>query len=365
MSPSLVMRSSIVRVPQMRILFFLTYAPRISSRRLWGHFFNGQKYPHSRTLLLYYLLFLKYFTTAAFCLSNHVFQQPPKKWLIPPKAPLFGALGRAITNWRNRYPLPYTTDDWWQPVLSNRNIYIYMARPRRPERGVFANANISQRDLIAWLDAQEQNPFLRIASRNETVEAFVLWHREPEVAPAQRERGFDEFTLPERIVDLYNVGERGEQGRGWGRRRTIKWRFEKELTKPLVSQMLNRIRYSVRTRHKVNFRYAYKLRNIETNEYTVYYKNINSPWFSKLSQTKAWLQEQGEKIGRPNTKWVFDSTFFVDLKVILDRQPLQIGAWSVAWLASKQKRSHLSWHLQWRSLYLPVHCCSSRSRYPG
>ena len=213
-----------------------------------------------------------------------------------------------------------------------------MARPRRSERGVFANANISQRDLIAWLDAQEQNPFLRIASRNETVEAFVLLHREPEVAPAQRERGFDEFTLPERIVDLYNVGERGEQGRGWGRRRTIKWRFEKELTKPLVSQMLNRIRYSVRTRHKVNFRYAYKLRNIETNEYTVYYKNINSPWFSKLSQTKAWLQEQGEKIGRPNTKWVFDSTFFVDLKVILDRQPLQIGLGRLPdWLRNKRE----------------------------
>ena len=41
------------------------------------------------------------------------------------------------------------------------------------------------------------------------------------------------------------------------------------LTKPLVSQMLHRIRYSVRTRHKVNFRFAYRLPNIETNEYTV------------------------------------------------------------------------------------------------
>ena len=48
-----------------------------------------------------------------------------------------------------------------------------MMRPRRPERGVFANANISQHDLIAWLDAQEQKPFLRVAPRNETVEA--LW----------------------------------------------------------------------------------------------------------------------------------------------------------------------------------------------
>ena len=169
-----------------------------------------------------------------------------------------------------------------------------MARPRRPERGVFANSNISQRDLIAWLDAQEQKPFLRVAPRNETVDACDPLHWKPEVAPAQRERGFDEFTLPERIVDLYNVGERGKQSREWRKRRTIKWRFDKRLTKPLVSQMLYRIKYFVRTRHKVNFRFAYELRNIETNEYTVWYKNISSPWFSKLSQTKTWLQEQEE-----------------------------------------------------------------------
>ena len=110
-----------------------------------------------------------------------------------------------------------------------------MASPGRPQRGVFANVNISRRDLIAWLDAQEQKPFLRVAPRHETVEAFDPLHREPEVAPAQRERKFDEFTLPERIVDLYDVGERSEQGRGWRGRRTIKWRFDRRLTKPLVS----------------------------------------------------------------------------------------------------------------------------------
>ena len=98
------------------------------------------------------------------------------------------------------------------------------------------------------------------------------------------------------------------------------------------------------TRHKINFRYGYMLRNIESNEYTVWYKNINSPWFSKLSQTQAWLQEQeelrlqGERIDRPNTKWVFDSTVFVDLKVILDRQPLQIGLGRLpAWIRNKRE----------------------------
>ena len=219
-----------------------------------------------------------------------------------------------------------------------------MARPRRPQRGVFANSNISRRDLIAWLDDQEQQPFLRAAPRDETVEAFHLLRREPEVVPAQREREFDELTLPERIVDLYNVGERGEQGRGWRRRRTIKWRYDRRLTKPLVSRMLYRIRCNVRTRHKINFQYAYMLRNIETNEYTVWYKNISSHWFSELSETQAWLQEQeelrlqGERIDRPNTKWVFDSTVFVDLKVILDQQLLQIGLGRLPdWLRNKRE----------------------------
>ena len=66
-----------------------------------------------------------------------------------------------------------------------------MARPRRRQRGVFANANINQQDLIAWLDAQEQKHFLRVAPIDE-----------PEVAQAPREREFDEWPLLERIVDL-------------------------------------------------------------------------------------------------------------------------------------------------------------------
>ena len=199
-----------------------------------------------------------------------------------------------------------------------------MARAQRRQRVVFANANINQQDLIAWLDAQEQKHFLRVAPIDETVEAFDPLYNEPDVAPAPR-------PLPQRIVGLYEVEELGEQGRGAGRRRTIKWRFDKILTHSLVSRMLHKIRPNVRRRHKLNYRYAYELRNIETNEYTVWYKNINSPWFSRLSETQAWLQEQedlslqGENIDRPNTKWVFQRHVFVDLKVTLDRQPLQIG----------------------------------------
>ena len=108
--------------------------------------------------------------------------------------------------------------------------------------------------------------------------------------------------------------------------------------------MMNKIKQLVQTRHKVNLRYAYKLRNTVTNEYMVYYTNNISPWFATLLQMKEWLQEQeelrlqGEKIDRPNTKWVFAGTVFVDLKVILDRQPLKIGLGQLPdWLHNKRE----------------------------
>ena len=95
--------------------------------------------------------------------------------------------------------------------------------------------------------------------------------------------------------------------------------------------MMNKIKQAVQTRHKINYRSGYELPNVENGETMVYYTNANSPWFSKLSKTKEWLTTQeelrleGAKIDRPRTKWVFQKHMLVDLKVILDQQPLQIG----------------------------------------
>ena len=58
--------------------------------------------------------------------------------------------------------------------------------------------------------------------------------------------------------------------------------------------MMNKIKQFVQTGHKINLRYGYKLRNIETDEDIIHYTNTTSPWFSTLSQTKEWLQLQEE-----------------------------------------------------------------------
>ena len=95
--------------------------------------------------------------------------------------------------------------------------------------------------------------------------------------------------------------------------------------------MVNKLKQFVRTRHKINYQFGYELKNIETSDIVIYYKNRNSPWLSTLSEAKAWLQTQeqlrlqGENIGRPDTKWAFVCSVVVILKAVLNRQPLQIG----------------------------------------
>jgi len=61
----------------------------------------------------------------------------------------------------------------------------------------------------------------------------------------------------------------------------------------------------------------------------VYYSNPKgSQWFDKLEDVEKWLNWQeelrlhNEKTDRPNTKWVFEAFFNVDLKVVIDRKPL-------------------------------------------
>ena len=188
-------------------------------------------------------------------------------------------------------------------------------------------------DLIAWLDAQERKPFSRVAPTDAIVEAFD---------PLLNRLGAEDFAIPNRILEIYDRGQQGMEGRGAGRR-TRKCRFANNLAKSIVPQM-NKIKQAVQTRHKINYRHGYESRNIENGEYTVYYTNINSPWFPKLSKTKEWLQEQeelrlqGAQIDRPNTKWVSQRHMLVDLKVILDRQPLQIGLGRLPdWIRNKHE----------------------------
>ena len=108
--------------------------------------------------------------------------------------------------------------------------------------------------------------------------------------------------------------------------------------------MLDKIRQSVRTRHKLRLRWGILLRNTEDDRSEFWYTNVPpSPWMNKLSECKAWLEAMEETrlqghVQRPNTKWVFERAVSVDLKAILDRQPLQIGRGRLPdWLRNKHE----------------------------
>ena len=91
---------------------------------------------------------------------------------------------------------------------------------------------------------------------------------------------------------------------------------------------MKKIRDNVRSTFYMRHVYSNKLLNIADNTVILYYQNHGSPWIKKLPEAEKWLNEQETKrlesdnIKRPSTKWKFIGFWNVDIKVVLDRQPL-------------------------------------------
>ena len=96
--------------------------------------------------------------------------------------------------------------------------------------------------------------------------------------------------------------------------------------------MMEKIRESVQTSFYLRHTYSYKIHIHETGAEIIYYKKSDvSPLIYHMSEAKAWPNEEENcqlesgKIDLPHTKWNFVEFFNVDVKVVLDRQPL-LGA---------------------------------------
>ena len=157
---------------------------------------------------------------------------------------------------------------------------------------------------------------------------------------------FDPLQERARVVeeDLGEWERWGQQGKGRNREILKRWFFTRDLEDSIALRMLDKIRQSVRTRHKLRLRWGILLRNIEDNRSLFWYTNVPpSPWMNKLSESKAWLEAVEESrlqgnVQRPDTKWVFERAVSVDLKTILDRQPLRIGRGRLPdWLRNKRE----------------------------
>jgi len=138
------------------------------------------------------------------------------------------------------------------------------------------------------------------------------------------------------ILDLFDDARHdGQESKG---RRYIRWRFIRGLEKDLTTNFMEKTRGNVDTSFYLRHVFSYQLRNIEDGTVILYYKNQGSPWINRLAEAEEWLSEEEtkrldhDKIERPSTKWEFVSFFNVDLKVVIDRQPL-LGAGSLPdWL---------------------------------
>ena len=127
-------------------------------------------------------------------------------------------------------------------------------------------------------------------------------------------------------------------------RQVIQRQFLANLNNLLVPQMINKIRESGHNIFKINYSYTYLLKNLETNKTLVWIQDRQkSPWFVTYDNAKIWLEQQeesrleGENINRPSTKFVFEKHFSVQIKIIFDQQPLQVGEGCLPnWLRTKK-----------------------------
>ena len=129
------------------------------------------------------------------------------------------------------------------------------------------------------------------------------------------------------ILDLYEDREY-EGVEEMSGRRYRRWRIVAGLNKDLTPRFMEKIRENVGTSFYMRHVYSYLLENIEDGTRLTFYQNKGSPWMKTYADAENWIREmeaarlESDNIERPDTKWVFDSHFTVDIKVVLDRQPL-------------------------------------------
>ena len=170
--------------------------------------------------------------------------------------------------------------------------------PRRARRG-------NQEALIAWLDEQER--ILRMRG-----------------VPAELVQEFDPIhNLPEEPPEVVEG------------RRTLEIKFNRfgglNLESSIADQINRSIEERVRSRFKLEITSWIQLQNIEDGSTMDWYNTDlgESPWFETLVASREWVGRQEESrlsnLNRPNTKWSYNFTKAVYVKVILDRHPLFLG----------------------------------------
>ena len=175
----------------------------------------------------------------------------------------------------------------------------------------------NQGTLIAWLDEQER--ILRMRG-----------------VPAEIVQEFDP------IHNLLEEPPEVVEGR-----RTLEIKFDRfgglNLESSIADQINRSIEERVRSRFKLEITSWIQLQNTEDGSMMDWYNRElgESPWFETLVAAREWVSRQEEarlaNPDRPNTKWSYELTKSVYVKVILDRHPLFLGLGQLPdWLRNKR-----------------------------
>ena len=132
------------------------------------------------------------------------------------------------------------------------------------------------------------------------------------------------------IIEMYVRREGEEEGRENGRgRRFIRWAFDKRLRANQTAAVMTKLRQNIHNAFYLRYNYAYVLVNNETGLRMVFYKqNRGSPWINNFAEAERWLNEQEnnrltlDNIDRPNTKWTFIKFSNIEVKAVIDNQPM-------------------------------------------
>ena len=130
------------------------------------------------------------------------------------------------------------------------------------------------------------------------------------------------------VSDLFDTEfeevEVGRQGR-----RFVLWEVLNNLEQDQTEPFMNKICEKVNTSFSLRYINCYKIRNISDDLMPVWYSaSKGSPWLNKLEDARGWLADQenkrliGGQIGTPTTGWAFDSHYRLDVRAVLDQQPL-------------------------------------------
>ena len=183
----------------------------------------------------------------------------------------------------------------------------------------------TQKQLKPPLQPKPFEPIPPPRRRNRNRKETLLRIFDPIPPDARNARNVTDYQ--NEILDLYDDTEY-EGVEEISGRRYKRWRFVADLNKDLTPRFMEKIRENVRTSFYMRHVHSYKLLNIEDGTVIYYYQNKGSPWIKTYEEAKNWLSEKeavrldADSIERPNTKWIFEGHFNVDLKVVLSRQPL-------------------------------------------